>query len=397
MIDGYSPMFTRADDEDELCWGDGWNEKKISDLDFYLINADGKISFYKKIATTSEDCNVTHTVYEFKEGGVSNLSDLTFDLINSSSKIAMVANYPLDDQVDPIGQDFESLYSKTLQFTESELKNRQEKFVMVGIVDLPEKVSKYSNIIVPLRRIIAKIRVRVKDKDGNYLDADEFNSMLCRYSDKVNILPDAKLPDFDASNYGSGDNIFPATLVSVGPYANTDWTYPDDIPDIHPTEMVREEGHVYYSCPYDWIDYKKVRNVCSRNENSSHVNSVHSGDARYEITDCDDAAPIIADREMFLLIKAPFKMTVDPQPEEEGDSESSEDNNDEVTQDETITNYYIYKIPINYRISTINDQQCFSENDLIYKVFNLYRAERNHFYDITVLIDRPGHPLANMQ
>lgn len=51
---------------------------------------------------------------------------------------------------------------------------------------------------------------------------------------------------------------------------------------------------------------------------------------------------------------------------------------------------YFYKVPINYRFADINDQQCFSKEDLTDKVFPLYRADRNTFYDIKVLIDRAG-------
>lgn len=84
-------------------------------------------------------------------------------------------------------------------------------------------------------------------------------------------------------------------------------------------------------------------------------------DERYEILDYDDKAPINADREMFVIVKAPFNGIE-----------------------------YFYKVPINYRFAEINDQQCFSKADLTDKIFPLYRADRNMFYDIKVLIDRAG-------
>ena len=378
--DVYSGDMTRTESEEELCWSE-WNEKKITNLDFYLVDKDGYITFYHNLLDETDDCNVIHKLIEFGEDGISNsnMGNLTFDDVAKASRIAMVANYPLSDQ-NRVGKKLDDLYSDIITFSGNSYKERQEKFVMTGIVDLPEKVSKYTNIVVPLRRIIAKIRVRVMDKAGNYLTADQFNSVLCRYSDNVNILPDALMPEFKDNGYGDGSKIYPANIEPTGRFAGDEnWEYPTDITDIHPTDMVKDEGHVYYTCPYDWVDYGKVKNSCSRGTNHSH-----GSESRYEITDCDDTAPILAEREMFLLIKAPYTYTVYKEPTEEETEQTTEE----------VTSQFLYKVPINYRISVINDQQCFSRNDLINKVFNLYRAERNHFYDITVLIDSPGYPVA---
>lgn len=51
---------------------------------------------------------------------------------------------------------------------------------------------------------------------------------------------------------------------------------------------------------------------------------------------------------------------------------------------------YFYKVPINYRLSKLNDRQCFSSKELDEEVLSLYRADRNHFYDVAAIIDRPG-------
>lgn len=377
--DVYSGDMTRTESEEDLCWSD-WNEKKITNLDFYLVDKDGKITFYHNLRDETDDCNVIHKLIEFGEEGSSNIEGLTFDDVASASRIAMVANYPLSGQ-DRIDKKLDDLYSDIITFSGNSYKERQEKFVMTGIVDLPKKVSKYTNIVVPLRRIIAKIRVRVMDKSGNYLNAVDFKSVLCRYSDKVKILPDALMPEFKDNGYGDGSYIYPATIQPIGTFAGVaDWNYPADITEDHPDDMVKDKkGHVYYTCPYDWVDYGKVKNSCSRGTDHSHGSEI-----RYEISDCDDTAPILAEREMFLLIKAPYTYTVYKEPTEEETEQTTEEK----------TSQFLYKVPINYRISVINDQQCFSRNDLINKVFNLYRAERNHFYDITVLIDSPGYPVA---
>ncbi len=107
------------------------------------------------------------------------------------------------------------------------------------------------------------------------------------------------------------------------------------------------------------MDYSLLKNTSSRNGQTNHEN--HNDGSRYEVTDLDDKPCIVDKREMFLLVKAPYK-----------------------------GKQYFYRVPINYRLPTINDQQCYSAEDLTERVFSLYRAERNHFYDITAFIDREG-------
>ena len=162
--DGYGQGLSRTAAEETLCWSD-WNEKKISSLDFYLIGSDGRISFHKELLNESNDCNVTHTLLEFKDNGLSNVEGLTFEMLDASSRVALVANYPLALTSDQrLGLTFESLYNSAVTFTEDQHLQRQEKFVMAGIFNLPAQISKYSNIVIPLRRIIAKIRLSIRKR-----------------------------------------------------------------------------------------------------------------------------------------------------------------------------------------------------------------------------------------
>ena len=366
--DGYGQGLSRTAAEETLCWSD-WNEKKISSLDFYLIGSDGRISFHKELFNESNDCNVTHTLLEFKDNGLSNVEGLTFEMLDASSRVALVANYPLALTSDQrLGLTFESLYNSAVTFTEDQHLQRQEKFVMAGIFNLPAQISKYSNIVIPLRRIIAKIRLSIRkkvaaDESRAYLAPDEFNSILCRYCNTARIIPDALLPNFsqDDKREAFFENIYPAAVARpAGPYSDSEWSYPEDLPTPHPADMIRENGHVYYTCPFDWVDYSRLTNKCNFTSNGG-AHASHATESRYSIVDADDSAPILADREMFMLIKAPYN-----------------------------GHQFFYRVPINYRVSTINDQQCFSAADLTGKVLNLYRAQRNHFYDIEVYLDREG-------
>lgn len=273
---------------------------------------------------------------------------------------------------------------------------------MVGYVDLPETVSKYKSYVIPLRRMLSKLRLSVKNEDGEYLNpGSEFESVLCRHGDGLDlnyasILGDELMPIFTGDGVTANPAyIYPANRQPAGLLAGSDWNYTsfddifepesesshdedgDDLDDLKPSygptygigairpkfgsAQYYEHGHVYYSYPSDWFDYSKLKKQCTRKGQGAHTGADHDAGNRYEIVNYDDDAPILADREMFFILRAPYQ-----------------------------GKQYYYRVPVNYRISSINDQQCFSESDLVNKVLNLYRVQRNHFYDVTVTVDRPG-------
>ncbi|MDE6268092.1 MAG: hypothetical protein K2M04_03315 [Muribaculaceae bacterium] len=356
VTDYYGAGLSRTPSEETLCWSD-WNEKIVTDLDFYLLDADGKITFRYNTNEETDECGVPHTILEFKEDGTSPIG-LTFEMLNEASRIAIVANYPVTGEV--IGSRFDDVYAQIL--TGLIPDKMQDYFVMAGYFDLPDQISRYTNIMIPIRRIAAKIRLTLKNPDGTYVPAQNFTSILCRYVTTARIPAEPLMPEFLSSAVASPIAIYPAAQAEPeGPCAGADWQYPDDLIDAH--DLVRDGGHVYYSYPADWIDYTKVTNSCIRTGNTGHNDSDHNNGLRYEITDLDDTPPILAEREVFLIIKAAY-----------------------------MGKQYFYKVPVNYRVSDINDQQCFSRDDLTGNVFALYRLQRNHFYDIVALIDREGAP-----
>ncbi len=397
--DNYGAGLSRAgvDPADgHRCWTE-FNENKVETLDFYLIGQDGKVSFFKQLLNASNDCQVLHTLLEFKDNGQSNVADLTFDVLNGSSAIILVANFPLTGG-DRVGKTFSELYSsKYVTLPDDDPRKLPSSIPMIGRFSLPTQISKYSNIVIPLERTIAKIRISVmnmnaQSQDEAFLSPSTFNTMLCRYSIKGRITPDDKMPNFDSQNKCNPNNIWPHFNINdilAGPYAGTEWSYPADITDVHPSDMIRENGHVYYTCPSDWVDYSRITLGCNRPNHDT--NGVHkAGEDRYLINNVDDTAPIIANHEMFIMLKAPYTKKIETEVEKEVEGEDGETQ----TVTEIVTTYetkeYFYRVPINYRISSINDQQCFSADDLTNKMFNLYRAERNYFYDITVILDREG-------
>ena len=237
---------------------------------------------------------------------------------------------------------------------------------MVGYIPTPTDFDPKSTIEIPLQRIAAKIRVSLKSVSGAMLDPSTFCSTLCRYVTEAQVKPEEALPTFTEA-IADPSSLFTTSVAVNGIGADGDWDYPEDLTDTH--DLIRDNGHVYYTYPSDWIDYSRVKNQCTRygSADKGHKDDDHKNGLRYEVIDLDDRAPIVDSREMFLIVKAPY---TDPA------TGSARE--------------YFYKVPVNYRVSAINDQQCFSAADLTDKVFPLYRAERNHFYDIIATIDRPG-------
>lgn len=85
----------------------------------------------------------------------------------------------------------------------------------------------------------------------------------------------------------------------------------------------------------------------------------------WTITDFVKEDPIVADRQTYILLKAPY-----------GDEE------------------YYYKVPVNKTIYDGNDAVTFTDAQLK-EIRDLYRMKRNYIYDVTVTIDREGGPVTD--
>lgn len=355
--DDYGMAISRS--ESSLCWSD-LNEKKVENLDFYLIDSEGKITHHKALITESVpdlDCNVPQEIITFDADATETIP--TFEDVAEASKIALVANYPIDGS-DVIGKTLKEIYSSDL--TGLVHNTKQDKFVMYGEIDVPANLSRFRKLVVHLRRIAAKIRVTLTNPDNTEFTADGFKSMLCRYVTKTKFFPEPQFPTFTGVNVAI-TSLPSTTSVEVENKLSSEsasWEYPEDVTT---SCIIRggDNGHIYYTYPSDWIDYNVIKHQCSRSGKEGHTDAEHTSGNRYEILDYDDKAPVNADREMFVIVKAPYNGIE-----------------------------YFYKVPINYRFAEINDQQCFSKADLTDKIFPLYRTDRNTFYDIKVLIDRAG-------
>lgn len=357
----YGRGLSRADGAtEEYCWQD-MNETAVETIDLFFLDEEGKVTLYKPFDVPSE----FHGRHEIVSFASDQTGDITFDIVKAASKIAMVANYHIN-MGDPHGKTFAEIFKDELSGLQH---NRpQDLFVMYGEVIVPAILSRYANIEVPLSRVAAKIRVTLLNTDKTVVAPNEFSSMLCRYTVTSKLLPEAIMPKFSGTDIDTG--ALPST-TNVSIYTGeaiveeeegASWSYPEDIKS---KGIIRENdnGQIYYTYPSDWIDYSVIKKQCTRLGQKGHNDADHTSGRRYEVIDYDDKAPINLSREMFLIVKAQYQGT-----------------------------WYFYKVPVNYRFASINDQQCYSMEDLTGKVFPLYRAERNTFYDITAVIDKSGAP-----
>lgn len=341
---------TRADN---YCWDD-WNENAIFSIDVLLLDGEDKIlAFYHKDSDTelSNNCNTENSFAQYSQ-----LPKEFMQNFKNASKIVMVANYPDElKKTDILGKDFGDIYKS---HTMSCHDDYQDYFVMAGEEKIEaDNFSLTKDLTVSLERLAVKVRVALRYPSGNYISASDFYSQLYHYALKSDFSTPIDFPPLNSGKL-DGSEIHTATVELYPEGYSSFTTYPDDIEEEH--NMIRDNGHVYYCYPSDWVDYGQFSNSCPRNGKTGHTDSDHTNGKRYSISNYDDKAPIDTDREMFLIVKAKY----------EGKD-------------------YFYKVPTNYRFYLKNDQLCYSKEE-IKEVMSLYRAERNHFYDIVATVDRAG-------
>jgi len=328
----------------DYCWNeDGWNERTVNALDFFLIK-ENAVTFHQHVTVSKSDCEKDVTLFDAEKTD-NIITGLTYDKVREADMVLLVANADLASS-DPVGSTLTNLY-KNLSGLQHD--RQQASFVMEGSFEIPDNLKYNADITIPLQRIAAKIRLTLLKSDKTtVITPDKFKSALCHYVTDAQVMPENQ-PTVTTDRVLDSSGLFTASVTAHGGE--------DSKPESH--SLTHSNGHVYYTYPSDWIDYSKFKKQCSNKDKDGH--NGHTDDNRYEIADYDDRAPIREDREMYLIIEAPFNTT-----------------------------NYFYKVPVNYRLYENNDRQCFSENEIKNSIFPLYRVGRNCFYDITATIDRKG-------
>lgn len=299
-----------------------WNENIVEKVDMFIFSDDGATPKY--FSSTSPDAalqKISDGNYTWQPEG------LTRDDIKEGDKIYVIANCDASD--------WESITSiaalKDMQITDG-LANpgKQEKFLMDGYKQIATTDLESNLITIDLKRAAAKIRLTFSDdSEANW---SNISYCLCQYATTSTVL------DLGDASYlaDAGITSYPRETtdgVNVSPVTDNDlYTFND------------KKYLVLYSYANDWFDKEKLS----------------GDDDNWVITDYASEEPIIADKQTYILLKAPY-----------GGEE------------------YYYKIPVNFRLYTDNDKVSFTDSELA-EIRALYRLQRNYIYDITVTIDRAG-------
>lgn len=308
---------TRADTE--AGWNDGWNENKVDRVDVFLFNVDG--SLYKHIG----DSVSVDDAKEYQELE----SELTYaELTNGSYTYYMVANCASLENFSgtTLGALQEAMIGTPLT-----CNIEQSSFVMDGQGELNiVRDNKTATLTFDLSRAAVKIRISVKNASENSI-IEQCTYRLCNYVSAGTFVLTPKETD----KFGDGTNQHTVISTQDTAYANV--------------LNYDEKQVVFYSYPNDWFDETKLGGIADA----------------WTITDFVKEDPIVADRQTYILLKAPY----------EG------------------TDYY-YKVPVNKTIYEKNDAVSFTDAQLK-EIRDLYRMKRNYIYDVTVKIDREGGPVTD--
>lgn len=330
------------------------NEGKVGKLDLLLVNASGNIlARYTTNDTEGENrCDgIEHHLLTVKEDRPEFSRQ---KIMQEGNRLVLIAN--LDANLETVTN-----LNGITKLENLSHNTTQDKFVMTGEV-AGSVVTQSGTINIKLERVAAKIRIRLynpakSDKNGVLVtipgsQIQEFESALCHYVKESPVMKEPKA-------------LTSAGNTSTVPCHGQEW--PDFFANPNPelvldNGIIKENAHIFYTYPTDWYNYKdNTFSPCTR----THTNETahKEGESYYTIRNYDDEEPIVANRQVFVIVYAEY---------------------------ESNGNKYYYKVPINYRLSDKNDRQCFSSKELDEDVLSLYRADRNHFYDVTAIIDRPG-------
>lgn len=349
------------------CWqDDGWNENTINSLDLFIVK-DNIITAYwheKRDQPFSTDCGIENT-HKFLTVDQS-LPELSTFKIADSDNIYLIANQDFSE-TSPIGKPVTEVLKSALAISHDK---KQNNFVMTGNVQIPYdmKGSTNYNINIPLERIAAKIRITLCNTDGTLISPDNYSIRLCRYVTSADIIKDNSIEnqlDKWEKELTEGIKFTPSSLSSVPCADNATWNIEEDLNGDQP--QVYDNGCVFYTYPTDWYNYNTISRCKSADKKLSdgtfHGVRHHNNntETHIEISKYNDTEPIESGRQVFAIVQATFK-----------------------------DKKYYYKVPVNRRFYSKNDAICFSIDELRNEILPLYRADRNHFYDIVALIDRPG-------
>ena len=311
---------TRATTEAGL--NNRWNENLVDRLDLFVIR-EGNVSLHRAF----DEVNYTDP----QDNSYQPLAtDLTIEDIAGCDAVYLVANCEGIVSATTL-QELQDATVNGLAYNQ-----RQTSFVMDAKVSSPQQDTD-GNITLKfdLVRAAAKIRITIQPQGpNNGINTQEIKYKVNNFATSVHVLARTSSEEYNNTRTSSQE----LEKVTSGQVQTSNGGYTSHI--------------VFYSYPQDWFDEAKVR---------------QDGNGNYTIDGLHTEAPIVAERQAYILLYAPCKTGTTPI-------------------------YGYYKVPLNNLLPDSNDQETFNEQEYN-AIRSLYRLERNHLYDITVTIDAPGGPV----
>lgn len=209
---------TTEDGSDDL------NENKIERLDLFVFDATGKL--VKRLPLTDVQVSPT-TAYQEKKLESTQLkrSEITGDTLY------LVANL---DNISGSIKTLDDLKAATInKVTDFKHNAVQTSFVMDAKMESKEIVNGMIHIKFQLKRALAKIRLNVKDANGNAVLPKDYACQLIHYAADGSILADGNIKD---------------NALNTDAAASSKVTAP---------AVIQDNKAVFYSYANNWIDEKK--------------------------------------------------------------------------------------------------------------------------------------------
>lgn len=260
-------------------------------------------------------------------------TDLDVAAIAGCDSVYLVANCPSVANIETVRQLQQAIIHPTQDSTDPLLvyNSKQTLFAMDAKGTIATDADNNMTLTFDLVRAAAKIRLTIYPQGSYGIDIQkDITYRACNFATSTHLL--AAMETYD--NLSSWTNSESFTTVKDGQISLKDNIY---------------QQIVFYSYPNDWFDTERL---------------IDNGNGTYTIQDMHTSPPIVTEHQTYLLICAPYNG-------EKG----------------------YYKIPVNHQLPDNSDLTSFTENQYKNEIRPLYRLERNHFYDISVIINSPGGPI----
>lgn len=308
-------------------WGEPWYEMKLNRLDLFLFDESGALLHH-----------YGNSVTQSRQGTFS--TDLTAKQVTDFNPAScyLVANCPSVADKQSLAELQAAVIDPSKNDPVLNYNQKQELFVMTAMLTRADIVHGGTNstkditMNFQLERVAAKIVLTING--GGSVNGMSYR--MFNYATQARVLPPSDADEYTKVVAEAEEDGWLASTPTMTELS-------DNADNIHMQGVAKEV--VFYSYPTDWFDTSTI---------------THNADGTYTIANMYTKAPILDDKECYILLEAPY----------EGKR-------------------YHYKIPLNYRLPDYNDKKTLTEAEY-WEVRDLYRLQRNHVYRILATVDVEG-------